>query len=79
VSGRAGDGLALRLLATIVASGAAGVEEKTRGESAGDHGDQHGDDDEAAAGKYERQRIELHIPTIFASPRATQVGPKVTS
>jgi hypothetical protein len=57
----------------------AGVEEETGGESAADDGDQHGDDDNADAGKYEGQRIELHVPTIFACRRGAQVGPKVTS
>ena len=57
----------------------AGVEEETGGESAGDDGDQHGDEHDADAGEYEGQRIELHVPTIFAVGRGAQVGPKVTS
>ena len=44
------------------------MEEKAGGEGAGEDGDQHGDEDDADAGKYERQRTELHVP-IFTFVR----------
>lgn len=63
----------------LIGAESAGAEEETGGESAADDGDQHGDDDNADAGKYEGQRIELHVPPIITFGRAAQVGPKVTS
>jgi hypothetical protein len=81
VSGRVGPWSARRLLARrggVLAGQPAGVEEKTRGESAGDDGDHHGDDNEAAAGKYEGQRVEMHLPAMFDFGRGAEVGPKVT-
>ena len=82
MSGRLGSRSARRLpagRAGVLGSQPAGVEEETRGKSAGDDGEHHRDDDDARAGESEGQRIELHIPAIFAFGNGVQVGPKVTS
>jgi hypothetical protein len=81
MSGQSGGRLSglLAVRGGVLGSQSAGVKEETRRESAGDNGDQHGDDDNAAAGKYEGQRIELHVQNIFASRHGAPVGPKVTS
>ena len=53
------------------------VEEKARGKSAGEDGD-HDREGDTGANEEKSRRIELHVPSIFPSGPAGQVGPKVT-
>jgi hypothetical protein len=72
---------ARRLLAgrgSVPGSQSAGVEEEARREDAGNDGDHHSDNDDAAAGKHEGQRVEVHIPTIVDLGGGGEIEAKVT-
>ena len=56
---------------------ATGMEEQPRRQRAGDDGDHYGDGDSGTS-KEQRHQIKLHVPSIFSSGRAPEVGPKVT-